>query len=61
MRNKTAKILKKLATKRVGVESTLYKNVDGSVKYDGKIREYRDLKMQWKNSNVFEKEVLFND
>ena len=61
MRNKTAKRLKKLATKHVGVESTLYKNPDGSVKYDGKIREYRDLKKQWKNSNIFEKEVLFND
>lgn len=61
MRGKTAKKLKRLATKRVGVESNLYKNPDGSVKYDGQIREYRDLKKQWKNSNIYEKEVLYND
>lgn len=61
MRNKTAKKLRKLALKRVGSESRMSKYPDGSFRWDGKIREYKNLKMQWKNSNIFEKEVLFND
>lgn len=61
MRGRTVKRLRRLATKYVGVESTLYNNPDGSVKWDGQIREYRDIKMRWKNSNIYEKGVLFND
>jgi len=60
MRNKTAKRLKKLAVKVVGTESNMYKNSDGSFRWDGKIRKYRDLKMEWKNSNKSEKEVFFD-
>ena len=31
----------------------------GTAKYDGLIRKYRDLKAEWKNSNIFQKEVFF--
>jgi len=61
MRNKVIKRLRKLAVIRIGTESNMHKNSDGSFKWKGKIREYRNLKMQWKNSNIFEKGLLFND
>lgn len=61
MRNKIAKKLRRLATKRVRTESNQYKSPDGSVRWYGQIREYKNLKRQWENSNIFEKKVLFNE
>ncbi len=39
--------------------STLLQKEDGSFFYNGLIRTYRDLKKEWKDSNIFKKEVFF--
>ncbi len=52
MRNKTAKRLRKLALKLKGGDSTLFKHPDGSIRWDGPVRKYKDLKKEWKESNI---------
>lgn len=60
MRGKTAKRLRKKAVRLSGDgKSEMYKHPDGSVRWDGAVRIYRDLKAEWKNSNIFQKEVFF--
>ena len=49
MRNKVSKRLNKLAAKLSGSESTLRKHKDGSLRWDGKIRKYKDLKKEYKS------------
>lgn len=48
MRGKTARRLRKLASKTETEGSSMYQFPDGSVRYDGFIRKYRDLKKAWK-------------
>ncbi len=60
MRGKTAKRLRKFAVKLTGGQSEQFQYPDGSVRWVGAIRKYRDLKYEWKNCNIFEKGVFFN-
>lgn len=48
MRGKTARRLRKLASKTETEGSSLYQFPDGSVRWDGFIRKYKDLKKEWK-------------
>lgn len=60
MRGYTAKRLRKLARRECPNQgSVLTYNEFGTAKYDGLVRKYRDLKAEWKNSNIFQKEVFF--
>lgn len=59
MRGKTAKLLRKMSLKLTEGKSDLFKYPDGSVRWDGTIRKYRDLKKEWKESNIFQKEGFF--
>lgn len=59
MRGKTAKRLRKLAKKSGETVSTKFLCTDGSIIWKGLIRVYRDLKKEWKNSNIFKKEIFF--
>ncbi len=59
MRGSTAKRLRKQAAKDSSGESTKFQYSDGSVRWDGAIRLYKDLKKKWKESNIFQKEGFF--
>lgn len=60
MRGTTVKRLRKLAKKSGETESTKFLCTDGSIIWNGIIRVYRDLKKEWKNSNIFQKRRFFN-
>lgn len=59
MNNKIAKRLRKMSVKLTGGQSEMYKYPDGSVRWGGAVRKYRELKQEWKNSNILQKEVFF--
>lgn len=59
MRGKTARRLRRLALETEKGGSSIYQFPDGSVRYDGFIRKYRDLKKEWNDSTIFKKEVFF--
>ena len=60
MRGKTARRLRRLALETEKEGSSMYQFPDGSVRWDGFIRKYKDLKKEWKKSNIFKKEKFFN-
>lgn len=51
MRGKTALRLRKLAAKTETEGSSMYQFPDGSVRWDGFMRKYRDLKKEWKEKH----------
>lgn len=60
MRGYTAKRLRNVARLlHPNSGSTLLQKEDRSFLYNGLIRSYRDLKKEWKNSNIFKKEKFF--
>lgn len=51
MNNKRAKKLRRQAVKEVGKEAVKFLLDDGSVKWNGWVRRYRDLKREWKKGD----------
>ena len=49
MRGTTARRLRKLALETEKEGSSMYQFPDGSVRWDGFIRKYKDLKKEWKD------------